>query len=120
MSLAAAEALVKEVELLPTYLPSVALLQEALRKARDWLTKLAGLHRLDYSPYLEALELLLQRARPIQIQLEPLENLEKQVRPSLLQTAPLLFSWPSFTGCLSIGNHRRGFVVFLVDGFHLE
>ena len=71
--------MVKEVKLLPTYLPSVVSLKDGLRKAKDWMSKLETLQKLDYSPYLEALESLLNKAKPIAVKLEPYDDLEKQV-----------------------------------------
>ena len=71
--------IVKEVQLLPTHLPSVVALQDAVKKARDWVGKLEALQKLEYSPYLEALENLLNKAKPIAIKLDPLDDLENQI-----------------------------------------
>ena len=66
--------IIKEVALLPTYLPSVAALKEAAKKARDWNSRLEVLQKLEYSPYLEALESLMSKAKPIAIRLDSLAN----------------------------------------------
>lgn len=47
------------------------------------MNKLQTLQKLDYSPYLEALELLIGKAKPIAIKLEPLDQLETQVAAAL-------------------------------------
>lgn len=71
--------IIKEVALLPTYLPSVAALKEAAKKARDWNSRLEVLQKLEYSPYLEALESLMSKAKPIAIRLDSLDELENQI-----------------------------------------
>lgn len=71
--------IIKEVILLPTYLPSVAALKEAVKKARDWVHRLEVLQKLEYSPYLEALESLMTKAKPIAIKLDALDELENQI-----------------------------------------
>jgi len=79
VSLSTAEMIVKEMDLLPTYLPSVVALQEAVKKARDWISRLQVLQQLKYSPYLEVLEGLMNKAKPIAIKLDPLDDLENQI-----------------------------------------
>ena len=71
--------IVKEMDLLPTYLPSIIALQEAVKKARDWISRLQVLQELKYSPYLEVLEGLMNKAKPIAIKLDPLDDLENQI-----------------------------------------
>lgn len=69
----------KEVALLPTFLPSVASLQDSIKKARDWIQRLEVLQKLEYSPYLEALESLMTKAKSIAIRLDPLDDVENQI-----------------------------------------
>ena len=71
--------IIKEVVLLPTYLPSVVALKESVKKARDWVSRLEVLQKLEYSPYLEALESLMTKAKPIAIKLDSLDELENQI-----------------------------------------
>ena len=79
LPLSSAEMIVKEVVLLPTYLPSVCALKETMRKARDWAKRLEILQKLEYSPYLEALESLMAKAKPIAVRLDSLDELENQI-----------------------------------------
>ncbi|EFX65434.1 hypothetical protein DAPPUDRAFT_18276, partial [Daphnia pulex] len=58
---------------LPTYLPSVAALKEAVKKARDWNLRREVLK----NPHLEALESLM--SKPIAIRLDSLAKLENQI-----------------------------------------
>jgi len=67
--------IIKEVALLPTYLPSFAALKEAAKKARGWNSRLEVLQKLEYSPYLKALESLMSKAKPIAIRLDSLDEL---------------------------------------------
>ena len=79
LALSSVEVIVREVDLLPTYLPSVMALKDSLRKAKEWMSKFDALQKVEFSPYLETLETLLAKAKPIAIKLEPLEQLEGQV-----------------------------------------
>uniref|UniRef100_A0A0P5I956 [histone H3]-trimethyl-L-lysine(4) demethylase n=1 Tax=Daphnia magna TaxID=35525 RepID=A0A0P5I956_9CRUS len=79
LPLSSADMIIKEVVLLPTYLPSVAALTEAAKKARDWMTRLEVLQKLEYSPYLEALESLMSKAKTIAVKLDSLDELENQI-----------------------------------------
>ncbi|EFX69009.1 hypothetical protein DAPPUDRAFT_301194 [Daphnia pulex] len=79
LPLSSADMIIKEVALLPTYLPSVAALKEAAKKARDWNSRLEVLQKLEYSPYIEALESLMSKAKPIAIRLDSLDELENQI-----------------------------------------
>jgi histone demethylase JARID1 len=69
----------ESIHSLPTYLPSVAALKEAAKKARDWNSLLEVLQKLEYSPYLEALESWMSKAKPIAIRLDSLDELENQI-----------------------------------------
>lgn len=79
LPLSSAEPILKEVTLLPTYLPSVTTLKETVKKAKDWMARLETLQKLEYSPYLEALESLMTKAKPIAVRLDPLDELENQI-----------------------------------------
>lgn len=77
--MSSAELIIKEVALLPTYLPAVGSLKDMLKKARDWISRLEMLQKLEYSPYLEALESLMTKAKPIAIKLDSLDELDNQI-----------------------------------------
>jgi histone demethylase JARID1 len=77
--MSSAELIIKEVALLPTYLPAVGSLKDMLKKARDWISRLDMLQKLEYSPYLEALESLMTKAKPIAIKLDSLDELDNQI-----------------------------------------
>ncbi|EFX61169.1 hypothetical protein DAPPUDRAFT_340522 [Daphnia pulex] len=47
LGLPTADIVIKEVALLPTYLPSVAALKEAVKKARDWNLRREVLKKLE-------------------------------------------------------------------------
>ena len=79
------ERLIREGEAISSGLPSLSVLREAMRKAKEWMAKAKSL-RLTGSqadpafPYLETLEALVAKGRPLPIKLEPtLTNLETQV-----------------------------------------
>ncbi len=79
LPLPSADIVIKEVALLPTYLPSVATLKEAPKKTRDWNSSLEVWQKLEYSPYLEAFESLMSKAKPIAIRLDLPDKLENQI-----------------------------------------
>lgn len=74
------ERLVRDGEAISNSLPSLATLKDATRKAKEWLTKADSLLRNpDNVPYIDSLEALVGRGRPLPVKLEPLANLETQV-----------------------------------------
>ena len=79
LALSSAELIIKEVALLPTYLPTVGSLKYMVKRARDWISRLEMLQKLEYSPYIESLESLLSKAKPIAIKLDSLDELDNQI-----------------------------------------
>ena len=79
LPLSEVEALVSEGEAISSGLPSLSTLKEAVRKAKEWLSKAEGLKHPDNYPYLDSLESLVARGRPLPVRLEPLPFLEVQV-----------------------------------------
>ena len=79
LPLSEVEALVGEGEAISSGLPSLSTLKEAVRKAKEWLSKAEGLKHPDNYPYLDSLESLVARGRPLPVRLEPLPFLEVQV-----------------------------------------
>ena len=73
------EKLVREGETVSNGLPSLNLLKEALRKAKDWWAKADSIRSNENLPYIETLEALVAKGRPLPIKLEHLSNLETQV-----------------------------------------
>ena len=74
----------REGEAISSGLPSLSVLREGLRKAKEWMSRAKAL-KLSSSqdpafPYLETLEALVAKGRPLPVKLEPmLTNLETQV-----------------------------------------
>lgn len=77
------ERLIREGEAISSGLPSLTVLREAMRKAKEWMTKAKSLKLTSTDPafpYLETLEALVAKGRPLPVKLEPmLTNLETQV-----------------------------------------
>jgi len=73
------ERLVTEGEALSTALPTLEKLTEACRKAREWWARAEALQKPENYPYLDTLEALVARGRPLPIRLDPLNQLETQV-----------------------------------------
>merc|ERR550525_2202359 len=79
MGLLEIERLVKEGESLSTALPVLEKLQESCRKAREWWVEAEALQKPENYPYLDTLEALVAKGRPLPIRLDPLAQLETQV-----------------------------------------
>eukprot|EP00096_Caligus_rogercresseyi_P011047 TRINITY_DN422_c0_g1_i1.p1 TRINITY_DN422_c0_g1~~TRINITY_DN422_c0_g1_i1.p1 ORF type:complete len:1514 (+),score=534.84 TRINITY_DN422_c0_g1_i1:112-4653(+) len=73
------EAIVKEGEEIGGHLPSLGPLKDAARKARELTSKAQVLKEPDNYPYLDCLELLVAKGRPLPVRLEFLSLLETQV-----------------------------------------
>uniref|UniRef100_A0A1W7RA81 [histone H3]-trimethyl-L-lysine(4) demethylase n=1 Tax=Hadrurus spadix TaxID=141984 RepID=A0A1W7RA81_9SCOR len=73
------ETVVNEANNLPVFLPNALAVKEAVKKAKDWISKVEQVMNGDHYTYLEILECLVQRGRPIPVRLEQLPNLEMQV-----------------------------------------
>jgi len=73
------ERLVREGENISTGLPSLEKLREACRKAKEWWSRAENLQKPENYPYLDTLEALVGRGRPLPIRLDPLPQLETQV-----------------------------------------
>ena len=80
LGLTEVERLVTEGEALSSSLPSLDRLKEACRKAREWWLKAEALQKPENYPYLDTLEALVGRGRPLPVRLDPLQHLETQVR----------------------------------------
>ena len=79
MGLLEVERLVKEGESLSTALPVLEKLKESCRKAREWWARAEALQKPENYPYLDTLEALVGKGRPLPIRLDPLNQLESQV-----------------------------------------
>lgn len=68
----AVETLLKEAEEIPAYLPSESGLKDALKKAKEWTAKVESFENYSESeqPYLDTLELLVNKGRLIPVRLE--------------------------------------------------
>ena len=79
MGLLEVERLVGEGESLSTALPVLERLKDSCRKAREWWSRAEALQKPENYPYLDTLEALVAKGRPIPIRLDPLGQLETQV-----------------------------------------
>uniref|UniRef100_A0A8C9EU68 Lysine demethylase 5A n=1 Tax=Pavo cristatus TaxID=9049 RepID=A0A8C9EU68_PAVCR len=78
-SMMALEGIVNEAKNIPAYLPNVLALKEALQRARDWTAKVEAIQNGNNYAYLEQLESLSAKGRPIPVRLDALPQLESQV-----------------------------------------
>ncbi|XP_069759397.1 lysine-specific demethylase 5A isoform X3 [Narcine bancroftii] len=73
------DGIINEAKNIPAYLPNVLVLKEALQKAKDWMAKVEVIQKGSCNAYLDQLESLLARGRPIPVRLDPLPQVESQV-----------------------------------------
>lgn len=73
------EVIVQEASKVKIVLPNVTALSEALKKAKEWSTKVDKIQNDDYYPYYDILEALVIKGRPIPVRLEQLPQMESQV-----------------------------------------
>ncbi|GBN11260.1 Lysine-specific demethylase 5C, partial [Araneus ventricosus] len=73
------EAVVRDAGNISVHLPNVLQLTEAVRKAKEWLHKVQLIQNEAHNPYLEVLEQLVWKGRPVPIRLEQLSQIETQV-----------------------------------------
>lgn len=73
------EALISESENIPAVLPNTLALKAALRKAKEWSSDIEEMQNGDHFPYLDHLEMMVSRGRPIPIRLEQFPLVESQV-----------------------------------------
>ena len=78
MYLHEAEKLAKEGEALSTALPVLEKLKDACRKAREWWARAEALQKPENYPYIDTLEALIAKGRPIPIWLNPINELDRQ------------------------------------------
>ena len=76
------EKLVKEGEEISGGLPNLAKLKDSVSKAKDWLEKANTAANGENFPFLDTLEQLVAKGRPLPIKLEQLSTLEQQVASS--------------------------------------
>lgn len=68
-----------EASNIPVCLPNVNTLKEALHKAKEWTTKVEAIQNSDSYPYLDVVESLVNKGRPIPVRLDQLPQVESQV-----------------------------------------
>ena len=73
------DSIVSEAASIPAYLPNVWSLKEALHKAKEWTSKVEAVQSSDSYPYLDMVESLVNKGRPIPVRLDQLPQLESQV-----------------------------------------
>lgn len=64
------EAIISEARGIPAQLPNVSALKEALQKAKDWIGSVEAIQMSENYPYLDVLEELVNKGRPIPVRLE--------------------------------------------------
>ena len=64
------EAIISEAKGIPAQLPNVIALKEALKKAKDWISSVEAIQMAEHYPYLDILEELVNKGRPIPVRLE--------------------------------------------------
>lgn len=78
-SVSSLESILAEAKNIQAYLPNVLALKEALQRAKDWTSKVEAIQNGSHYAYLEHLECLLSKGRPIPVRLDALPQLESQV-----------------------------------------
>ncbi|GIX89785.1 hypothetical protein CEXT_172121, partial [Caerostris extrusa] len=78
-TLTTVESTVRDASNISVHLPHVVQLTDAVRKAKDWLQRLQQIQNEAHNPYLEVLEQLLVKGRPIPVRLDQLTQIELQV-----------------------------------------
>ncbi|XP_005637389.2 lysine-specific demethylase 5A isoform X1 [Canis lupus baileyi] len=78
-SVASLESIVNEAKNIPAFLPNILSLKEALQKAREWTAKVEAIQSGSNYAYLEQLESLSAKGRPIPVRLDALPQVESQV-----------------------------------------
>ncbi len=74
------ERLVREGEAISSGMPSLSTLRDVVRKSRDWRQRADAIRSTpDCLPYLETLEALVAKGRPLPVKLEALPHLEMLV-----------------------------------------
>merc|ERR1712061_294904 len=73
------EKLLKDGELISSTLPTLQTLKEAVKKTKEWLQKSDEIQNSDNFPYMESVEKLVGKGRPLPIRLDALNQLETQV-----------------------------------------
>ena len=69
----------REGEHISSGLPSLEKLKDACRKAKEWWSRAENLQKPENYPYLDTLEALVMKGRPLPVRLDPLAQLETQV-----------------------------------------
>uniref|UniRef100_K9J7Q2 Lysine-specific demethylase 5A n=1 Tax=Xenopus tropicalis TaxID=8364 RepID=K9J7Q2_XENTR len=78
-SMGGIESIIVEAKNIHAYLPNVLALKEALQRAKDWTAKVEAIQSGSHYAYLEQLENLLVKGRPIPVRLDALPQVESQV-----------------------------------------
>lgn len=78
-SVSSLESILAEAKNIQAYLPNVLALKEALQRAKDWTSKVEAIQNGSHYAYLEHLECLLSKGRPIPVRLDALPQLDSQV-----------------------------------------
>ena len=73
------EAIVNEAAGIPTSLPNISGLKDAIKRAKDWMQRVEQVQAGEHYPYLDILEGLVNKGRPIPVRLDHLPQIESQV-----------------------------------------
>lgn len=73
------EALVEEARDVQAFLPNIRQLEDAIHKTSEWTKRVEEILSDEHYPYLDVIETLVNKGRPISARLERLPALESQV-----------------------------------------
>lgn len=78
-SISVIEEIIDDASKIPIFLPNVVSLEESLKKAKEWSAKVESMQSAENYPYLETLENLVNKGKPIPARLEQLPQLDTHV-----------------------------------------
>ncbi|XP_028397957.1 lysine-specific demethylase 5A-like [Dendronephthya gigantea] len=113
------QAIIREASLVPVHLPNIDALKEALDKAREWSNKVDHVQNDEYYPYLQVLDALVMRGRPIPVRLEQLPQMESQVAAAIAwrdRTGRTFLKKNSSSSLLEILSCRKDIGVYKLLG----
>ncbi|RXG69427.1 Lysine-specific demethylase 5A [Armadillidium vulgare] len=79
LSISEAEALLTEAESIPAQMSNISTLKEAVKRAKEWVSKVEAFEGAEHSPLLEVVENLVAKGKPIPLKLDQLPQLEEEV-----------------------------------------
>ena len=62
--------IISEAKSIPANLPNVTLLKDALKRAKEWIANVEAIQMAEHYPYIDVLEELMNKGKPIPVRLE--------------------------------------------------